>query len=353
MTDCKAGKAKLDPHPGANGQNIRVCCHAFAAVLSLLPLLSAQSTGAATQPVTVTVSSFGFDTSAALQAAVNKVAREGGGTVQLQPGIYPLQRMVNLTNIKNVSIVGYGATIRAAYRMTVTQDGDLIRVQDADHISILGITFDGDSKSRGFNGAPQTIRLNWSRDVLIADCSFKNAVCDDIFMWGGLNPSDAERICHRVQITRCTFDNANRNAISVVNATHVRIDHNLMQNVRHNDPQAGVDVEPNWGDPPGVARDILIDNNRVVTCGYAITTKQVDRPSNIWIIGNQIEHCRYGIGNEAANCDIEWNTISDSETFAIAAGSGGTATIQNNTAIRCATGIYAEPGNVVKSNTIK
>ena len=314
----------------------------------------ARAQTAATRPdFTVTVSSFGFDTSPTIQAAVDKVIRHGGGTLRLEPGLYPVQRAVFVTNAKDVCITGYGATIRAARHMTTTSDGDLIRIQDSDRVTITGIAFNGDASSRAFTGSPQSVRLNWSRDVLIADCSFKNAVCDDIFMWGGLNPATADRICHRIQITHCVFDNANRNAISVVNAANVQIDHNLFENVRHNEPQAGIDVEPNYGDPPGAARRILIDHNRLVNCGYGITTKQVDRPTDIWIIANSVEHCRYGIGNEAANCDIEWNIISYSEAFAIAAGSGGSGKIQNNTADHCGAGIFADPPHKIRSNIIK
>ena len=324
----------------------------------LLPTpLSAQATRPtsgieAAQQFTISVSSFGFDTAPILQAAIDKVASHGGGVVRLEPGIYPLQKPVMLANMRNITLIGYGARIRAARRMP-TSPGHLLWLQDSDHITVLGIAFDADSASRGFHGEPQTICLNWSRDVLIADCSFKNAVCDDIFMWGGLNPPDADRICKRIQITRCTFDNANRNAISVVNAAYVRIDHNLMQNIKNNDPKAGVDVEPNFGDVPNVCHDILIDNNRIVNCNCPLTTKQVDRPFDIWIIGNTVERCHYGIGNEAANCDIEWNTIIESETFAIAAGSGGSGMIQNNTAIRCHDGIFADKPHIVRSNTIK
>ena len=99
--------------------------------------------------------------------------------------------------------------------------GDLIAVNSSSDVTISDLKFDGNVATRGFANPPQSIALFHAKNVLITGCTFANATCDDVFMWGGSNPRDPSWACENVQITKCSFTGANRNAISVVGVARI------------------------------------------------------------------------------------------------------------------------------------
>src|SRR5665213_3462792 len=170
------------------------------------------------------------DASTQIQNAINTLGPTGGAII-IAPGTYQMRTCINVVNVANITIKGDRATLIAMATMPQDTTGHFFLFQECKSLVISGLSFDGNAANRGiWTGTPQTICLNWSNDIQIIGCNFTNAVCDDIFMWGGAGSPMPP--CTNVRITGCTFNNANRNAISVVNAAYVRIDHNLFTNIK-------------------------------------------------------------------------------------------------------------------------
>jgi len=292
------------------------------------------------------------DMSRMLQAAVSRVPLNNG-TLNIAPGDYWLNHRVVVANFKNLTINAAGATWHALPTMSIaSHDGVLLDCENFNGLTIKGLKFDGNGKVRGFAGAPVSIYCYSGRNLIIDGCGFANDACDGVFVWGGA-PAALRQLCQRVEIVNCTFDSPNRNAISIVGAQHVLIHHNRFANISANDPKAGVDIEPNAGDPPGSTMDVVVENNTFTNCYQAWTAKQTARPTNLTFAHNSISGGQFGANNEAANVNIIGNTFIGTAKWAIGSDNGGSAVISGNTLAGCGLAIYVEPGNTVGANTIK
>lgn len=299
---------------------------------------------------TITLNPVTPDSAPTIQAAVNQLA-VSGGTIVLNAGIYPLSTRINIVSIANLTFKGIGAILLGMPTMTIADaTGCLLGFQNSNGVIVSGISFDGNAVNRGgFAGAPQSLNLCWTNNVQVIDCSFVGAVCDDIFMWGGAGSPMPP--CQNVRITGCNFSHANRNAISVVNAAYVRIDHNLFTNINSHDPQAAIDIEPNFGDPNGVTHHVMLDNNTVNNCYHGFVCWNVAAPYEIHYDSNTFNGGSYPIENQAPQSTITWNHISNSKSFPICTGSGSIAQIYSNRIYKCPA-MAIGPTDILGSNII-
>jgi hypothetical protein len=276
-----------------------------------------------------------IDASTQIQNAINSLG-VAGGTLIISPGTYDMSKAVIVNNTANLTIKGNGATLIALPAMPMDSNGCFFMFQGCSALIISGLSFNGNAINRGpIAAAPQGILLNWTNNVQIIGCNFMNSVCDDIFMWGGLNPTALSLACHNIRITGCSFENPARNAISVVNGVYVRIDHNRFNNIRANAPMAAVDIEPNYGDLNGITHHVTMDNNTVTNCFHGMVCWNIAAPFEMHYDGNNFDGVDYPIENQAPASTIAWNHISNSKAFPICTGSGSVAQIYSNRIYKC------------------
>jgi len=239
----------------------------------------------------------------------------GGKASVIPPGEYHVGKQINVSMTADITVSGYGVRIVALPSLPATSVGNMLRFDRCSRVTLMGISFDGNRKGRGgFKGEPQTIRLNGCRDVLMRDCNFSGAVCDDVFVWCGVRWTDPKDHCQGVRVTGCRFSDPGRNCISVIHGTDIRIDHNTFADAVTSDPFSAVDVEPNAGDAPGITSDVTLEENLVRNCGKGLAVQgMVKGLSGMVFRGNIIRDCRVaGIYCEAVGAVIMGNVASGS-----------------------------------------
>lgn len=328
-------------------------------ILTFVISVQAQTTKltATTAPATVTIHPNMADSTAVLQTAASNL--HSGGTLILAPGDYIISKAILIANVSNVTVQSTGANIKAEKGMVVsTIDGDMLRLEAVNGITVTGLNFDANSTNRQFAPTPITLRFCWSNNAIFQNCSFKNAVCDSVFAWGGLGAPNGA--CSNIRLTQCSFDGAVRDGISLVNAANSCVDNCAFKNIvltqqakAASITPSAIDIEPNFGDPVGITHDITLYNNTITNCYQGFVIRLAATPKNITIIGNSFTGCTYSINNEGQNVNIQWNKITNSIRTAIGSDNGGTGTIQNNTLINCPSTIYTEAGNTVGINSTK
>ncbi|WP_197036004.1 glycosyl hydrolase family 28-related protein [Fischerella sp. PCC 9605] len=157
------------------------------------------------------------DDTKAIQAAVDNVYQQGGGTIVFPPGTYVLTS-VNIR--ENITYQGYGATIKRPPRQgkwtrTFTTENNLYGGEtDSKPLIIKGFTFDGNSKNQGayknyeleqahfifLMGNP---KFPGKLQAIIEDCTFKNGVADGISVYTNVDVKVAN--CEAIDVFRGGF----------------------------------------------------------------------------------------------------------------------------------------------------
>lgn len=279
-------------------------------------------------PASVNVSLYGAtgdgisDDGPAIQAAIDELSRAGHGKLVFEPfGVYRVGRRVVFSNAGDFEVDGQGATIKPLDAATVlTTDGDTMRFVRCSRFSVHDLTFDGNRAVRGAPTrvtTPVTLRLNGCSDFVVRDCRFRDSVCDDVFLWCGVNPRNADDHCTFGRITGCTMEGPWRNCVSAVHAAFIRVDHNTFRDARTSAPQAGIDVEPNPGDAPGITHHIDVESNTFVGCGVGAAAYFGKAGTHhVTFAGNRVSSCKVGLYSEATGTVFRGNVLDDSPLVA-------------------------------------
>lgn len=267
------------------------------------------------------------DATTQIQSSINNLAN--GGIISLQPATYQLRTALTITH-NGITIAGHGAKLLMSPTSPKLGPGSMIWLQGANNVTIKDVVFDANAIARGsFEGSTHTILLNWSNNVTIQNCQFSNSLADDVFMWGGLGSPNPP--CQQIHITKCKFDGALRNSISIVNAQYVLIDNNSFSNVTANAPSSAVDIEPNYGDPVGCTHHVIIETNTVTNCTNGLLAWNIAAPFGLVILHNTLAGGTIGIETQLPGTIIAYNTITGTKSFPVCT-TGGSAIFGNTIA---------------------
>jgi len=140
---------------------------------------------------------------------------QDGAVLQSQTGYGTTQSMLSCNGYKNITITGYGATFRMnKNEYTSGQWRHCLALNDVTNVQVSGLTF-------------------------------RDSGGDGVYI-GNFVRKPGQYYCDGVTIRDCLCDNNRRNGISVVSAQNVLIDRCVLVNSNGNDPQEGIDFEPNW-----------------------------------------------------------------------------------------------------------
>lgn len=153
----------------------------------------------------------------------------------------------------------------------------------------------GTSDVDGFSEFKHLVSLNGVSNVVIRRVLFKGFRGDGLYIGSG-NTAGSERHNTGVLVEQCRFDginNANRNAISIIDGDGIVVRENLFENTTSPQMPGAIDIEPDHFDFP-VVRNIKIVNNRfrriggftgIIAVSVPATVKST--PANILVEGNE------------------------------------------------------------------
>jgi len=145
---------------------------------------------------------------------INIVFRDGV-ILQSQVGYRTTDCLVSCNCYSNITITGYGATFKMnKSEYTYGQWRHCLQLNDVSNFQVYGLTL----RDSGGDG------------IYIGDAVRK----------------PGQYYNNGVTIKNCLCDNNRRNGISVISAQNLVIDSCVIVNSNGNDPQEGIDIEPNW-----------------------------------------------------------------------------------------------------------
>ncbi|HEX7008635.1 MAG TPA: right-handed parallel beta-helix repeat-containing protein, partial [Phycisphaeraceae bacterium] len=145
-----------------------------------------------------------------------EIVFEEGVVVAAKPGAFPgtTDRLFTANHVSNVSLIGYGATLRMNKEEYTTGEGrHILGLFSVNNMTIKGLTF-ADSGGDGI----------WLTDAKSPDFPTYN---------------------ENVLIEDAIFDNNRRQGISVISARNLVIRNVVLRNTNGTAPSAGIDLEPN------------------------------------------------------------------------------------------------------------
>ena len=176
----------------------------------------------------------------AVQAALNS----GAKAVYFPGGTYLCDQ---ITLVSNQTLYGDGATSIIKYNSGAAllyglSPSGATYLED---VTIRGLQLLGIVATSGFSEFIHLINVNGVRDFVVEDCQLIGFQGDGVYL-GAF--TDNTRHNFNVRISGCLIDGVNkdnRNGVSVIDGTNVRIEGNTFQNCTRSSMPGPVDIEPN------------------------------------------------------------------------------------------------------------
>lgn len=246
------------------------------------------------------------DDSSAVSAALSAVSALGGGAVIGRPGA--TYTFLDVAWPSNVGIIGNGATFKTpagtadnhtllnATGTTTATTGNVVNIWARDCLFLGTVATDAFVQHR------HLVVLGGVTNALFDRCRFVGFQGDGAYL-GHLGGN--ERHNENVVFSRCTFDGVNqdnRNCISVIDATDLKITDCTFLNSTRTDMPGAIDIEPNSGFTWAIVKNVLVEGNtfrniRAGIAGVVALTMQVAQASltvpqtGLAIVGNTFVDC--------------------------------------------------------------
>ena len=206
------------------------------------------------------------DDTAAIQKAVDAAYAKGGGTVYVPDGTYMINALTSVYLKSNIKLkLSSGATLKA--KTNSSSSYSIIRVNDANNVSIEGGTIKGDLPSHtGTSGEHgRGITITGCNNVSISDIAVKDCWGDGIY----IGSSTAQKYCRYVLIEDFVLETNRRHGIAVISGKNITIRNGVESNTtnkRGSSVQCGIDLEPNYTSE--YMQDIIIENMKTADNNY-------------------------------------------------------------------------------------
>lgn len=231
------------------------------------------------------------DDTKAFQLCIDKLRDNGGGTMEVPKGNYPISFLKFFgKNYSNITILGENATIlqrivgsrksaennkfktfaqRHAADGCFVFDAQVSKQKDDSqsikNIKISGLNFVSDVERHGFDELLHQISAHGVSNFTVENCAFTGFLGDGIAINGGTDFSKFHDAYNKdVVIRNCKFDGINRNnrqAISIYYSDGFLIDKCSFRNTTRDDMPGAIDIEPD--------REINVVRNGVISnCSF-------------------------------------------------------------------------------------
>lgn len=220
----------------------------------------------------------------AIQSAIDQVAVTGG-TVYVPDGTYLIDTVKRIMMKSNVTLKMSSGTVLKAIANN-RQVYDVIRVENASNVNIIGGTVQGDRYSHtGTTGEwGHGIEVWGAKNVVIEGVTTKEAWGDGVYISAGA-----------ANVTLCSVisDNNRRQGLTITDVNGALVKDSVFKNTNGTIPYAGIDIEPNENES---VKNVKIINNQMtnnkgpgIQFGFssatAVSTSSI---TNVTVDGNMI-----------------------------------------------------------------
>jgi parallel beta-helix repeat protein len=279
-----------------------------------------------------------LEDTAMLQGILN--AAPIGGTATFPPGMYAIDATRGLRPHDGTTVVMDGVTLgmeNIAGQRNIIFDMGLVNREGRRRITLKGGTLIGQR-------APVTTSLTsgWgifasdAEDLAIEGTVLRDFYIDGIILTGNFG-------CKRVAVRGVWVNNCRRNGMAIIAGNDITVEDSSFLYTNGTSPQAGLDVEPNAGDPaPGSeVHNLRILRSTFKGCsGHGLYVQQ-------------------GKGRATTDVYVAYNTIEDNKGAGLNLANVARATVANNTFARNSGRIYVasihvgqSPGVVITRNSV-
>jgi len=281
--------------------------------VSVLLLVLVVSLCSAIEAATVDITSFGAvgtgneaDASTNVTAFADAIAAAGdGGTVIAPPGVYYINAKIDLFQRENLTLDGYGATIKRVSTGNPSKMDMIGLYYGGDGCVIQGFSIDGNRSDSTSSPYSSGIVSLTAIDFTVKDCDIKNCSFDGVYITAEYMSSGAiNRKKGYGTIDNCNITNNHRNGVSITDSSGGCVIKN--SSFAGNDLHA-IDVEPNFGHTKNhtIANCTFDDDNLVL-----YTTHQ--EHTLVWDV--TVEDCNF-VNGANLNCYASRNIVASNNTF--------------------------------------
>ena len=194
------------------------------------------------------------DDTAAIQAAINKVAGTGG-TVFVPDGTY----MINSLNKENQLALGRDMTFKMSTGATLkaipnsSESYVVLNVENATNVTVVGGTLEGDREGHSGKTGEYGYGLyigSGAEHITISGVTAKKMWGDGFFVDGGKD----------VTFCSVTADHNRRQGMSIIEVDGLLVTNSVFSNTRGTRPSAGIDLEPNQ--VTELIKNVRIENSK-------------------------------------------------------------------------------------------
>lgn len=194
------------------------------------------------------------DDTAALQAAVNALPRDTGGTVFVPAGTYMIDTTKAVALRSHVRLqLDPMAELKA--KASSSTRYYMVKVWNANNVEVTGGKITGErTVHQGSTGEwGYALSVLGSSNVFVHDTRLSNAWGDGMFI-GATGSSSTLTPSTDITINRVVSDNNRRQGLSIGPATRVFVYNSTFSNSNGTAPQSGIDVEPQSNGPASFIR---------------------------------------------------------------------------------------------------
>lgn len=209
-----------------------------------------ERTGAAKLAETLSAADFGAigdgstDDTAALQAALDALKRQGG-VLALTPGaVYRISRGLLLEDAAGFRIEGRDARLVMADGAPVAVHYWLLQLGRCRRFTIADLRLDGNRQTRAIGPEPwaNNLQLHDCSDFVLQSVECSNAVVDGFILYHGRRDAPAT-FCRRGLMLGCRAVNAARQGLTILNGHDIRVVACDFIGSNGVPPEAGIDIE--------------------------------------------------------------------------------------------------------------
>jgi hypothetical protein len=287
---------------------------------------------------------------------------------------------INVNHTKINQHLGNGLQIPSNFKLIIHPDAVLealpttftyhvmLNIYDAQNVEISGGTLLGERSSHGNNVNQFGYGLYvWgSSNVTVKNITSKNW-WGDCFATRDIDTDISNSYlqpCKNILFDGVLADNACRNGLSVISGKNVIIKNSEFNNANGTNPQAGIDLEPNYMDDSKALENIIIDNCKFSgSINYSIATNNKTKgliirnckvSSKLIYIKSAVQDvsikdnlCDTGayISVESQNTILENNTIRNGYGLNLANVFDDTLIVKDNKMYGCTNGLIIMPGS--------
>lgn len=240
-------------------------------------------------------------------------------TIQLEQGLYFLDKQIELNDLKGISIMGNNATIIMRENSPVGNGYGMISFKNCSEIGVENLTFDANRSSRACREvAAHTFMIVSSNNFNLSKVSCINNVVDGFIIYSE-TPEKYESYSWNIKFKNCESLNSFRNGLSIINGNKIVGEFCKFSGSNGTAPESGLVIESDIDRNFSCFKDISFDKCEfIANKGWGVLVSQKCNPTDIKISNSLVRHSGSGgIWNCSVKTTISGNVFNYNGDVAI------------------------------------